>query len=263
MSRIDDLRRRVQKKTSNVYDTLFTRRVSIYLTALLAPTKVTANHVSVVGAVVGLCACALIALGAPAAQVAGIALVHLYAVLDSVDGELARLRQTFSLKGLFIEDLSAYTMINAMNLAFAWVLHRDGHGVWPIVLAVAVAAFGRNAMPVARRAMMKSIESGRTPPAIAPAADRPEGGSRVRAFIEEHVLHLTNIWVILTSFLLVEIVTGWRAGLVACAFAFFMAGLLAKEAAVVVHLSRGDNLERARRELEEQAARRRERAPRD
>ena len=90
MGRIAELRKTVQRKTDNIYDTLFTRRVSVYLTAALASTGITANQVSVIGAVVGLGACAFIAFGSPALQLGGVALLHLYAVLDSVDGELAR-----------------------------------------------------------------------------------------------------------------------------------------------------------------------------
>ena len=36
MPHIRELRSRLQRKTSNVYDTLFTRRVSIYFTVVLA-----------------------------------------------------------------------------------------------------------------------------------------------------------------------------------------------------------------------------------
>src|SRR5690606_11254956 len=87
----------------------------------------------------------------------GVAMLHLYAILDSVDGELARLSARYSLAGLFIEDLSAYVMINAFNLAVAWRLYTDAHLAWPLVCAVLVTAFARNVMPVARRAILKSV----------------------------------------------------------------------------------------------------------
>jgi phosphatidylglycerophosphate synthase len=240
VGRIAELRRTVQRKSSNLYDTLFTRRVSIYLTAALAPTRVTANQVSAFAALVGLGACALIAFGAPAGQLGGVALIHLYAVLDSVDGELARLRKSFTLRGLFIEDLSAYAMINGFNLAVAWYLRRAGHGDWPLAAAVALAAFGRNAMPVARRVILNAIAAGRKP-TVVPRAARPPG--RLRAFVEEQLLYQTNIWVVVSTLIVVEIVLGRPAGVVPV-FALAIGGLLLKELAVVAHLVRGEALER-------------------
>jgi hypothetical protein len=239
VGRIAELRKQVQRKTSNLYDTLFTRRVSIYLTAALAPTGVTANQVSAVAAAVGLGACGLIAFGTPALQLGGVALIHLYAVLDSVDGELARLRRTFTLRGLFIEDLSAYAMINGFNLAVAWYLRRTGAGDWPLVAAVALAAFGRNAMPVARRVILNALAAGR-PPRVAPPAPRPPG--RLRVLVEEQLLYQTNLWVVISTLIVVEIVAGRAAGVLPV-FAFAVGGLLLKEAAVIVHLVRGDALE--------------------
>ncbi|HKU44300.1 MAG TPA: CDP-alcohol phosphatidyltransferase family protein, partial [Polyangiales bacterium] len=98
---IAQLRPLIQRRTANVYDTWFTRRVSIYLTVLLAPLGVTPNQVSTCGALVGAGCCALLAFGDAAWLLFGVACLHLYAVLDSVDGELARWTKQFSLTGLF------------------------------------------------------------------------------------------------------------------------------------------------------------------
>lgn len=205
MGRIADLRQRAQRKTSNVYDTLFTRRVSIYVTAVLAPLGVSANAVSTLNLLVAAATCALIGLGSGWQVIAGVAGMHLVAVLDSVDGELARLRKTFSLKGLFLEDLCAFTMINGMFLALGgYVLHTQGE-VWPLALAVVTVAFGRNAMQVARRAILKSIATKRPVAADAHRAAGPPGAaSRLRGFVEKHLLHYTNLWLITTSLILVE-----------------------------------------------------------
>jgi phosphatidylglycerophosphate synthase len=247
---IAELRRTIQKRTSNVYDTVFTRRVSIYVTAALAPTGITANQVSVIAALVGGAACALIAFGTPPLQIAGALLIHLHLVLDSVDGELARLRKSFTLRGLFIEDHTAYTMINAVFLAVAWYLRRGGHGDWPVVAAVALAAFGRNAMPVARRVILNLVAAGR-PPRVAASEPRPPGG--LRHFIEEQLLYSTNIWVVLSVLIIVEAATGRRAG-VALVYAYAVGGWLLKEAAIVAHLVRGETLERQLADVRAQAA---------
>jgi hypothetical protein len=237
---IAELRRTIQKRTGNLYDTLFTRRVSIYLTAALAPTGITANQVSVLAALVGAAACALVAFGTPPMQIAGALMIHLHLVLDSVDGELARLRKTFTLRGLFIEDHTAYTMINAVFLSVAWYLRRNGHGDWPVLAAVVLAAFGRNAMPVARRVILNLVAVGR-PPRVAPSEPRPPGG--LRHLVEEQLLYSTNIWVVLSLLIIVEAATGRRAGVV-LVFAYAVGGWLLKEAAIVAHLVRGETLER-------------------
>ncbi len=252
MSSIRELRAQVQRRTSNVYDTLFTRRVSIYVTFVLDRLGVGANAVSACNVAVGLAACGLIGFAAGPALVVGVALVHLYAVLDSVDGELARLRKSFSLKGLFLEDLSAYAMINGFELAIGFYLWRTQGVVWPAGLAIAMVAFGRNAMPVARRAIMKSILTGR--PVSRSVAERyqsPASGvkapsrlGRMRAIVQEHVLNYTYMWIVLSSLVIVEQACGCQGfRMVLFAFLFFSTGLAAKELAVVARYLSTDALE--------------------
>lgn len=254
MATIRELRSQIQRKTSNVYDTLFTRRVSIYVTAALARLGVGANTVSGFNVIVGLTACALIGFSTGAWLFVGVGLVHLYAVLDSVDGELARLRKSFSLKGLFLEDLSAYAMINGFQLGIGFYLARTQGSLWPAAVAIAMAAFGRNAMPVARRAIMKSILTGR--PVSAAVVERYAGQAapsspvalsglgRMRKLVQEHVLHYTYIWIILSSLVVVEQTLALaRHRLVLVGFAFFSAGLVAKELAVIVRYLLTDALE--------------------
>ena len=68
-------------------------------------------------------------------------LIHLYSVLDSVDGELARLRKQFSLTGLFLEDLSAFYVIVGFPLATATLVYRSGLGTLPLILGILYGAF--------------------------------------------------------------------------------------------------------------------------
>ena len=191
---------------------------------------------------VAVSACTLIGLGTERWQVLlGIALVHVYAVLDSVDGELARLRRSFTIKGLFLEDLSAFTMINGFFLAVAWYLHRTTGSDTPVILAVAVVAFGRNAMQVARRAIWKWLESHRPVRGAKPGGDwSPSLIGHVRKLVEEHLLHYTNIWIALTTLIAVELFDGPK--LVWYAFAFYICAVLAKELAAIAMLAMGDEL---------------------
>jgi hypothetical protein len=236
---IAELRQKAQRRTSNIYDTLFTRRVSIYITALLYPLGVTANFVSAVNNLVAVASCVLIAFGSANWHVlAGIGLVHLYAVLDSVDGELARLRRTFTIKGLFLEDLSAFTMINGFFLAVGWYLQRTTGKDWPVWIAVVVVGFGRNAMGAARRAINKWFESRRPIPESTTHAGATSVLGRIRKLVEEHLLHYTNIWITLSSLIAVDLLVSSDARTVLLyAFTFYVSAVLAKELAAIVVLA--------------------------
>ncbi len=248
MGHIADLRRRAQRSTSNFYDTLFTRRVSIYLTAALHPLGVSANTVSALNCVVAVAACAGIGLGTGWQVMLGVALVHLFAVLDSVDGELARLTQRYSLAGLFLEDLAAYTMINGVWLALGAYLSRTTATTWPLVVAVAIVAFGRNAMQVARRAILKSVATRRPiDPAFAASLARRGAprSARIRTFVEKHLLHYTNVWVVTTTLIVVEQLGGSGGrSLVLPAFVAYAGLVTVKELVAITLLVCGDGLDR-------------------
>jgi phosphatidylglycerophosphate synthase len=241
---IAELRARLQPPTTNPYDRFFTRRVSVFVTAALAASNVTANQVSAANVLVGFGSCVLIALARPWTTVAGVLLIHLYAVLDSVDGELARLRQRFSLAGLFLEDLSAFYLIVGFPLAVAIVAERTGSGSVLLVLALIYAAFGRTAMAVARRAVMRSIRTHRPLSGRATPSHRSATGSLVQRLVDDHLLNHTNLRVVVSTALVVEIVTRGTARWAAMLMGIALVGLLARECATVLLLLRGglDNL---------------------
>lgn len=254
MGRIKELRAIAQRRTGVIYDEVFTRRVSIFFTAALAPLGVTPNQVSVVAFVVGLSACALIAFGAPVQVLVGVGLIHLYAVLDSVDGELARLRKQFSLKGLFIEDLSGYVMINAFAMAAAWYLHRTGREPLPMIAAITLVAFGRNVMATVRRSLIKSITTARprdpnAEPANAGSSSGlgskvPPVARRLFQFFDDNVLHLTNMWVVVSSFIAWEAFSGAPVAATEWVYLFFTGLWILKEIGVLALMLRPGALER-------------------
>jgi hypothetical protein len=234
---IAELRRTVQRKTGVLYDTYFTRRLSVYVTALLARTGVTPNQVSALNLLVGVGACGLIAFGEDGGVVAGAVLIHAYAILDSVDGELARLKRLYSLRGLFLEDWSAYTMINAFNLAVGTYLWRQGAGGGPLIGAILLAAFGRNAMPVARRAILKSLATARPDAGPEVQTAEPRRPPLPGAFIRDNLLHVTNMWVVVSIGLLLEAGLGLGGRwLVQAPFVFFLALWWLKELFVLARL---------------------------
>lgn len=262
MGHIADLRARAQRRTSNLYDTYFTRRVSIYVTAVLAPLGVSANTVSAIGCLVAIAACTLLALGDGATLLLGVGLVHLVAVLDSVDGELARLRRTFTLRGLFLEDLCAFTMLNGFAIAVGAYLSRQSGSWVPLALGVGIAAFGRNALQVARRAWLKSIATARplTDAQLAllaevPGEAAPRRLDRARA-LGQAITFPTNLWVLLSTAMAIEQLVVLPVRLV-WPLAAAVAGLLvAKELATIWVYATTDELDRELVRIYQHAARR-------
>jgi phosphatidylglycerophosphate synthase len=223
--------------------------VSIYVTWVAHRLGATPNAVSVLNLFVGLAACAALGLGTGGWLVLGAGLVHLFAVLDSVDGELARLTRRFTLEGLFLEDLSAYLMLIGFWLAIGAYLFRTTGALWPAAIAIGLVALLRNTMPAARRALLKSVLGGRaaTPEALAALARDAAPGrlGRIRGFVEDHVLHGTNVWVALSTLAVIEELGGLtELRLVLIGFLFFAAGHAGRELVGLASYLRGGKLDR-------------------
>ncbi|HVV17680.1 MAG TPA: CDP-alcohol phosphatidyltransferase family protein [Polyangia bacterium] len=102
----------------------FNKPLSIWLTRhVLVRTAVTPNQITLFAAAVGLVGCILIATGAYAWAVAGLACEHLQSVLDGCDGELARVRFQQSKLGAWL-DTFVDDVLNVLITVAA------GTGVW-------------------------------------------------------------------------------------------------------------------------------------
>lgn len=166
--------------------------------------------------------------------------MHLYAVLDSVDGELARLLDRRSLRGMFLEDWSAYAMMTAFPLAVALYLQSAGASSAAVVLAILFAVVGRNVMPALRRAI---AQSGEFPPRRDPnAPERVGRAAGWQTIVEDHLLHQTNIRLVLTSLILVHLASRDLRPL-EIAFYGYVAALLIREAGILFLALRRDLVE--------------------
>jgi phosphatidylglycerophosphate synthase len=93
---------------------LYMRRLSLHVTRRVLPLPVTPNGWTVVMIIVGVAGAAILALpGVATALVAAIA-VQVYLLLDCVDGEVARWRQTTSAAGVYLDRLGHYTVEAAL-----------------------------------------------------------------------------------------------------------------------------------------------------
>jgi phosphatidylglycerophosphate synthase len=119
------LRKALQKpKTEqSAWGWLFTRRISIYVTLLLAQTPVTPNQLTFCSIFMGLAAGLFWTFGTHLYFIAGGVLFQLMYLFDCVDGELARYRHMTSAKGAYLDFVghyfTAFAMIVGASLGLA------------------------------------------------------------------------------------------------------------------------------------------------
>jgi len=127
--------RGMNKSFEGPIDALINWRFSMRITRVLAARSLalTPNHVTIAAIVVGLCAAAAAARGAFAL---GGVLMQINSILDSCDGELARLRFQYSKLGQWLDNIADDIVDNAFPIAIGYALG----GVWlPLALAAAGA----------------------------------------------------------------------------------------------------------------------------
>jgi phosphatidylglycerophosphate synthase len=128
--------RRMNKSFEGPVDALVNWRFSMRITRVLSHRSlaVTPNHVTICAILVGLVAATLASCGTYATVALAGVLLEFNSILDSVDGELARLRFQYSKLGQWLDNLSDDIVDNAF-IAFA------GYGLggawWPLGLAAA------------------------------------------------------------------------------------------------------------------------------
>jgi phosphatidylglycerophosphate synthase len=120
--------RRTNKAHEGPVDALINWRFSMRITRALSHRSlaVTPNHVTIVAIFVGLAAAGLALRGDYLGFFIGGVLLQLNSILDSVDGELARLRFQYSKLGQWLDNLSDDLVDNAFIAATGYALG----GVW-------------------------------------------------------------------------------------------------------------------------------------
>ncbi len=138
--------RTMNKSFQGPVDALINWRFSMRLTRLLARTSLafTPNHITMTSIVVGLFASALVLWGSRfgLSPYLGLALggvtLQVQSILDSCDGELARLRYQYSTLGQWLDNLSDDIVDNLFVLAVGLATG----GLWQTIAIAAVATRG-------------------------------------------------------------------------------------------------------------------------
>jgi phosphatidylglycerophosphate synthase len=133
----------VAEEVEELADRLLHRPLARPIVRLVAPTRLTPNHVTLLSGASGILAAVCIAASSaqPPLRLVGALLVLMAAVLDCADGQLARLRGRSSPGGGALDGLVDEAVGSAVILSSAYVAQaRDGPIMWLIGLAALVSA---------------------------------------------------------------------------------------------------------------------------
>lgn len=88
-----------------LYEYFFVRKISLYFTKLLIRTRVTPNQITLLSLPVYLAGSGMFLSGSQKYHLFGVFLLHLYLVLDDVDGEIARAKNLASNFGHWFDSI--------------------------------------------------------------------------------------------------------------------------------------------------------------
>jgi len=117
----------------------FNRRISLPITELLIPLRVTPNQVTFVVALLGLAAAWLATYPTWSMQLAGALVYQLHSIVDGCDGEIARLTRRFGKYGSFIDSVVVDLCDTAVFVGLSIGVARGLDASWPIATAAITA----------------------------------------------------------------------------------------------------------------------------
>ncbi len=128
-------------KSDGFVDRCFNRPVGRIASKLLVHTAVTPNQVSVCSVIIGLVSAALFAAGTASTALAGALCLQLSAIVDCVDGDLARALYKQSALGKWLDIVGDQVVHVAVFLCLGIGLWRSGSAA-PVIALGVVAALG-------------------------------------------------------------------------------------------------------------------------
>ena len=138
---------------------LFQRRIAKPIVLLLAPTSITPNQISAISVIVGLFGIFFLFKGLPIYDLIGIIILQIAAILDCVDGDLARTREMeFSLTGKFADYIKVIILDPLIPISLAIGLVNQSESIWWII-SIVTASFWKMAPQFAREhILVRSLE---------------------------------------------------------------------------------------------------------
>jgi phosphatidylglycerophosphate synthase len=212
------------------------RRLSPYVTALLAKTSISPNAVTGVMVLAGLAAGGVLAIDGLTGAIASVVLVQVYLLLDCSDGELARWTGRTSMTGVYLDRVGHY-LTDAALLTGLGVRAADAHPSGWMVLGLVAALAAILGKAETDLVDIARARSGHEPVTEAAAESRSRGIGLARRVASVFLVHRI-IQAIELSFLIVgaaiydSIAGGLTATRVLVAACAAVAGAL-----VVLHLA--------------------------
>ena len=112
------------------------RIFSLPISRRISKLPITPNHVTALALILGLCGAGAMASGTELGFLLGALLLQLGAVIDCVDGEIARLKYLGSLEGAWFDTVADDIVNNSFILGTGIGLARYHHEAWPLLVAV-------------------------------------------------------------------------------------------------------------------------------
>jgi len=137
---------RVKLQTNVLGHPILQRVLSIYLTRLFLATDITANQVSVLMLLVGIAGAVPFFFGY---FWIGLAVSYLAVLLDASDGEVARYRRTYSLRGIYIDLVNHLLTQELFFLGLGFAVAESQSG-WTQTAVLIAAVLGTLALSVRR-----------------------------------------------------------------------------------------------------------------
>ncbi|TSC72227.1 MAG: hypothetical protein G01um101470_396 [Parcubacteria group bacterium Gr01-1014_70] len=127
MTHIKELREQLQREKLEGRERpwgyrVFQRGPSIYITLLLSHTPLTPNAITLLSILSGLGGAYFLLSPDWKIKFLALFLFYLNLLLDRVDGEIARYKKQFSLKGIYLDELNHYIIPPLFFLSLAWGL---------------------------------------------------------------------------------------------------------------------------------------------
>ena len=127
------------------------RKMAIYITWLLIHTGITANQVTLLSVFLSVAGTLLLAMPAAWLALCGASAFLAHHLLDKVDGDIARFRKTFSIVGVYLDEvghgLAFAGIFLGLGLHLAWGARTAGEAI----LVLGAASIGALSMVLARQ----------------------------------------------------------------------------------------------------------------
>jgi phosphatidylglycerophosphate synthase len=111
--------KRLLDKETNFWVYLYVRKLSFYVTWLCIRIGLTANQVTFISLILGMVGCFFMIMGDRESTIIGAILINLWAILDCVDGNIARVLKKTNKTGWFFDSISGFILNSILLFSIA------------------------------------------------------------------------------------------------------------------------------------------------